>query len=403
MKRLLFIMDTFPLGGISKSLLALFNEIGNEYEIDFLLMKKEGLFVPLIPNSVNVLTDVIEPEFRNPHPRNVLKYFKSMKFKRWLSWCNFSLRCTLAKLTGGLGKMVCTMDEYIGKHSCAISKHYDVAIAYQGGRCIYYLVENVDADVKIGYVHSNYSINKTDFMLKPSDSKYYPMLDSIVTISQICLSSLRTEFPKLEKRCHVVENICSPKMINLMAGEGETYSDGFNGIRLSSMGRFDIQVKGIDIAIEACKILKSKGITFRWYWLGDGNQRKKVENLVREFGVQNEFILLGAKINPYRYIKDSDIYVHPSRIEGKSVALDEVKALAKPIIVTKFDSVYDQFSDKQNALICDINAAAVANSIVDIIENKKLAKNLVDNLRHEKVGNEDQIEVFKSLLNKRSV
>lgn len=403
MKCLLFIMDTFPLGGISKSLLALFNEIENEYEIDFLLMKKEGLFVPLIPKSVNVLTDVLEPEFRNPHPRKIFKCFKSLTFKRWLSWCGFSMCCTISKLTGGLGKMVCTMDEYIGKHSHSINKHYDAAIAYQGGRCIYYLVENVDADVKIGYVHSNYSINETDYMLKPSDCKYYPKLDAIVTISQVCLLSLRKEFPKLKEQCHVVENICSPNMIHLMADKGETYRDDFNGIRLSSMGRFDIQVKGIDIAIEACKILKSKGISFKWYWLGDGNQRKKVEDLVREFGVQDVFILLGAKVNPYHYIKDSDIYVQPSRIEGKSVALDEVKALAKPIVVTKFDSVYDQFTDKRNALICEINAAAVANSIIDIIENEILAKSLVENLQHEEVGNENQIEVFKSLLSKKRI
>ena len=39
-------MDTFPLGGITKSLLALFSQIEGDYNIDFLLMRKEGLFVP---------------------------------------------------------------------------------------------------------------------------------------------------------------------------------------------------------------------------------------------------------------------------------------------------------------------------------------------------------------------
>ena len=50
-KKLLFIMDTFPLGGISKSLLALLNELDcSKYEIDMLLMRQEGIFVPMIPS-----------------------------------------------------------------------------------------------------------------------------------------------------------------------------------------------------------------------------------------------------------------------------------------------------------------------------------------------------------------
>lgn len=403
MKKLLFIMDTFPLGGISKSLLALFNEIEGQYDIDFLLMQKEGLFVPLIPKSINILPCVLEPEFRNPHPKNIICNFGTMKFSRWLLWLEYSMRCTLSKLTGGLKKMVCTMDEFIGKHSRPLGHHYDAAIAYQGGRCIYYLVENVYADIKIGYVHSNYSVNQTDYMLKPSDIKYFPQLDYIVTISQICLKSLYNEFPTIKDRCLMIENICSPKMIKAMAQKGDTYEDKYSGVRLVSMGRFDIHIKGMDIAIKACRILKSAGINFHWYWLGEGEQRNQLESMIREAGVQDVFILLGAKTNPYNYIKDADIYIQPSRIEGKSVALDEVKALAKPIVVTNFKSVLDQFTNRQNALICDIDAKSLSDSIIELLNNKELRDSLVNNLKQEKVGNEEQAEIFESLLNNRHI
>ena len=403
MKRLLFIMDTFPLGGISKSLLALFHQIEGQYDIDFLLMRKEGLFVSLIPESVDVITDVLEEEFRDPHPKNIIKNFFAMKFGRWMSWCWYSTRCSLSRVVGGLAKMVCTMDEYIGKHSRPLNKHYDAAIAYQGGRCIYYLVENVDADVKIGYVHSNYSVNKTDYILKPSDSKYFPKLDYLVTISQTCLESLWKEFPILKERCLVIENICSPKMIFSMASQGESYTDCVDGVRLVSMGRFDIHIKGMDLALEACKIMKSEGVAFRWYWLGEGEQRSQLEEMIRKAGVEDVFILLGAKTNPYPYIKDADIYVQPSRIEGKSVALDEVKALARPIVVTNFDSVGDQFTDRQNAIICEINAQSLAKAIMSLIRDDKHRASLVENLQKEKVGNEEQAELFKALLDTKRI
>ena len=398
MKKLLFIMDTFPLGGISKSLLALLHQIEGQYDIDFLLMKKEGIFIPLIPQSVNVISDVLEIEFRNPHPKKVFKNMFTMKFSRWVAWCEFSVRCLWARLIGGLPKMVCTMDEYIGKFSRPLKTHYDAAIAYQGGRCIYYLVENVDADVKIGYVHSNYSVNETDYMLKPSDSKFFPKLDYLVTISQICRESLWNEFPLLKERCWVIENICTPQMIHSMASQGESYADGFEGVRLVSMGRFDIQIKGIDFALEACQIMKSKGVAFKWYWLGEGEQRSQLEEMIRKAELEDVFILLGVKTNPYPYIKDADIYVQPSRIEGKSVALDEVKALAKPIVVTNFSTVYDQFIDGETALVSKMDPLDIVDKIELLIKNESLRHELVENLKKENVGNEEQAEFFKTLL-----
>ena len=403
MKRLLFIMDTFPLGGISKSLLALFHQIEGQYDIDFLLMKKEGLFIPLIPESVNVITDVLEPEFRNPHPKNAITNFQAMKFGKWLSWCKFSIRCSLARMRGRLPMMVCAMDEYIGKHSRPLDRHYDAAIAYQGGRCIYYLVENVDADVKIGYVHNDYNKSECDYMLYPTDSYYYPKLDFVVTISKKCEDSLFQRFPNIKHKIKVIGNICSVKMIRKYSAMTVDYDDSFNGIRLITMGRFDINQKGIDLAIKAAEILKNKGIDFKWYFLGDGDERQVIEQMINEANLLQKFILLGAKTNPYPFIARSDVYIQPSRFEGKSVALDEVKALAKPIVVTNFSTVHDQFTDGVTALICEMTPTDIADKILLLINNKELRDNLSANLRTEKVGNEEQAEIFKALLDTKRI
>lgn len=401
MNKLLFIMDTFPVGGIAKSLLALFNEIEGKYDIDFLIMEQEGLLIPLIPQSINILPEQLERPFRNPHPKNVFKNFKALSFGKWLKWVGYSLSCCFARVTGGLHKHICTMDTYIGKHTKKIEKHYDAAIAYAGGRCIYYLVENVDADVKIGYVHSDYLVNETDFMLYNADKKYYPKLDRIVTISQKCVDSLKQKFPNLANKCCVVENICSVKTIMQLADSGETFNDGFDGFKIASLVRFDIQTKGLDIAVGAAKILKEKGKRFKWYILGDGEQRPALEKLIADNDIKEQFILLGAKVNPYPYVKDANIYAQTSRIEGKSVSLDEAKALAKPIVVTCFPSVYDQFTDNKTALIAKIEAEDVANKILQLMEDENLREQLSKNLREEKVGNEEQAQIFESLLEKR--
>lgn len=188
-------------------------------------------------------------------------------------------------------------------------------------------------------------------------------------------------------------------MIATLAEQGPSYDDAFKGVRIATMGRFDIHIKGMDLAIEACRELKNKGIEFRWYWLGEGEQRSALEDMIKTAGVQDVFILLGAKINPYPYIKDADIYVQPSRIEGKSVALDEVKALHRPIVVTEFGSVYDQFTDERNALIAKMEPEAIANKIERLIKELETRQRLNTNLQNEKVGNEEQALFFESILN----
>ena len=114
-KSLLFVMDTFPLGGIAKSLLALFSELGNKYEIDFLLMKQEGMFLPLIPANAHLLPEPIGREFRNPHPKYTLHYLFKLSPARFFRWFLFSLKCSLSKSLGGQYKMLQTMECNITK------------------------------------------------------------------------------------------------------------------------------------------------------------------------------------------------------------------------------------------------------------------------------------------------
>ena len=94
--------------------------------------------------------------------------------------------------------------------------------------------------------------------------------------------------------------------------------------------------KGIDLALEAALELVKIGRSFKWYVIGDGGERYDLETKIKEYHLENRFILLGLKANPYPYLKHAFLYVQPSRYEGKSIAIDEAKILAKPIITTNY-------------------------------------------------------------------
>ena len=113
---------------------------------------------------------------------------------------------------------------------------------------------------------------------------------------------------------------------------------------------------------------------FRWYFMGDIRQDSVVfyRNILSEIKkceLEENVCFWGTRINPYPYLKKADLYIHPSRFEGKSIALDEAKIFCKPIVVTCFSTVSDQFEDNWNASVCEMDAESLAAAIEDLAIN----------------------------------
>ncbi|MEH6949607.1 glycosyltransferase, partial [Bacillus sp. JJ634] len=113
---------------------------------------------------------------------------------------------------------------------------------------------------------------------------------------------------------------------------------------------------------------------------------------------EDNFTLMGLKSNPYPYIKQADIYVQPSKFEGKSIAIDEAKILYKPIIVTNFSTAKDQINDKVNGLIVEMDANALVKGIEKLMEDTVLRNQLIQNLKQEKLGTEEEIHKLYKIL-----
>ena len=94
-------------------------------------------------------------------------------------------------------------------------------------------------------------------------------------------------------------------------------------------------------------------------------------------------------------MKNADIIVQTSRFEGKSVVIDEAKILAKPIVVTRYPTVYDQI-DENEGIITELNAQSVADGIESMLINKQ---KYIDWISKRNYGNQDEInkyyEIFK--------
>ena len=143
-----------------------------------------------------------------------------------------------------------------------------------------------------------------------------------------------------------------------------------------------------------------KGIDIKWYIIGYGNQ--KIEQEVRENakreGVSDRVVLLGKKENPYPYIKACDIYVQPSRYEGKSITVREAQILCKPVIVTNYPTASSQIQSGVDGVIVPLEVDACAREMADFIRNKEEQARVVEYLETHDYGNEREIEKIYQLV-----
>ena len=109
------------------------------------------------------------------------------------------------------------------------------------------------------------------------------------------------------------------------------------------------------------KKIKEKHKNVRWYVLGEGPERKRLEHLIDSLGLQEDFILSGSVENPYPYYKSADIYVHATGFEGKSIAIQEAQTLGLPIIAS--ESNREQIENGVDGILCRLEPEAVSEAV----------------------------------------
>lgn len=393
-KNILFIIPDLSSGGGEKSLINLLTQVDfKKVNVDLFILKHNGMFMKLIPKEVNLLEVTENLQIFNMNLKNSILNFLS-RGEFGLAY-NRLMFCIINRINKNVSIAEQCSWKYLRKVIGSIDKKYDVAIGYLEKTPNYICIDCIEADKKIGWVHTDYNKIEAD---KEFDKKYFDKFNYIVTVSEECKNSLISNFKDKERKIRIIENIVSPIIIKRMAKESTDIiiKEGENII--VSVGRLSYE-KGFDIAINACKKLVNEDINVKWYLIGEGSERVKLEKLINENKLENNFILLGEKKNPYKYIKLADVYVQPSRFEGKSIAIDEAKILAIPIVITNFSTANDQINNNINGLVVQMNSQGVANGIIRIVNNEKLKLRLRNNLKAEKLGTESEIKKFYELIN----
>lgn len=396
MKKKIFIFShAMEIGGAERALLGLLNSIDySKYEVDLFLLKHSGELMPLIPKQVNLLPEISQ---YSAIMKPMVLALKEGQIKVVLGRLCGKLKAKLYDIKHTLNRSAVAI-EYSHKHTVKYlprvnNGHYDIAISFLTPH--YIVSEKVNADKKIAWIHTDYSTIELDVK---SELAMWSKFDNIVSISDDVTRAFLSTFPSLENKIVKIENILSKDFIEEQADlfnvENEMTDDS---VKLLSIGRF-CEAKNFDNVPEIASIIKSKGVDFKWYIIGYGADENLIKSKIAQYNMEDTVIILGKKENPYPYIKACDIYVQPSRYEGKCVAVREAQILNKPVIITNYTSSKSQLQDGFDGVIVPMDNQACANGIVKVIDDKDLQNQLIENTKKTDYTNSKEIEKLYKLI-----
>ncbi|HAT4249000.1 TPA: glycosyltransferase [Clostridium perfringens] len=367
MKSILFMLINMNIGGTEKALINMLHELQKEkYKVTVLLLEKYGGFLNQIP-------DWVEVKYLDEY-KNLKKYIneppiKSVKEllikKEYINAFNFFLSYCISKLKDDISYYY----KYLLKDVSDLEE-YDIAVAYAGPMdfITYFIANKIRAKKRVQWIH--FDISKIGFNKRFAENMY-SKFDKIFVVSEEGKNKLNLLIPSLSGKTEVFFNIISSTFIKNMAENEEGFNDNYNGIRILTVGRLSRE-KGQDITISVLEKLIKQGYEVRWYCIGEGNMRKELEDMIKNKNLQDNYILLGSKRNPYPFMKECDIYVQSSRHEGYCITLAEARCFNNPIITTNFIGANEQIIHEKNGLICECNENEIYKAIKKIIGDKEV-------------------------------
>ena len=394
MKKILFMCINMNIGGTEKALLTMLNEMDkSKYEITLLMLEEYGGFLNQIPDGIKVMylkEYKALKKFINDPPQLLVK--ELIKNRKVIGGLSLLVIYIISKLM----KDISIYYKYILRNVDTLNEEYDIAIAYAGPMDFisYFVINKIKSKKRVQWIH--FDITKIGFNINFA-KRIYDKFDKVFVVSNEGKDKLINFLPSLKDKTEVFFNIISCKMIEKMSYEGEGFSDDFDGTRILTVGRLSKE-KGQDLIIPVLKKLKENGYKVRWYCIGDGPAKKEYEKLVDKLNIKDDFIFLGSKLNPYTYMKECNIYVQPSKHEGYCITLGEARCFNNPIVTTNFTGANEQIVNENTGLVCEINEEEIYKAIKKLLDDKKLYKNIKDNLNNEIVDSTKEIRKLESIL-----
>lgn len=376
--KILFVTQDLAVGGGTSSLSALYQYIKNKYEIDVILLAREG-------------EAKVSYEERIKRPC----LFTDLYYRNY-GWTHGFLRfkCAAVKI---ICRFLCRFHIDIDKFQVRLNKNllhgYDNVISFGEGVATLF-TQHIDARRKVAWIHNEVSKN-------PYDENFYSLykkFDTIVTVSETIAAEVAKIYPTLADRIIGIHNIIDRERIQSLSKEAisEKFDRGI--INIISLGRLSVVKRFPEIPRIAANLIKD-GLDFKWRIYGpytdDGELEKLLANIDKN-DVANCVEYCGNRVNPYPYLASSDLLVILSSSEACPMVITEARALNVPVISTDYTTAHEFIDNGVDGVIVPIES--IEDAINKLILNKDFRSSLLVNSAKRTNTNLTIIERFDSIL-----
>ena len=383
------------LGGVERSLLGLLDAIDyDRYDVDLFLMRHSGELMPYLNPKAKLLPEI-------PQYASLAVPMASLVKSGQLGVLCGRLRGKLAAARYDRGhpseKPSVTALTYSHKFTLSSMPHisdktYDLAISFLTPH--YFARERVKAKKYAAWIHTDYTALTFD---RPSELAMWEGYDAICGVSEQASDAFQEVFPELSERVRTVENTLPQGLIESQAAEMQSDISAADSISLLSVGRF-CEAKNFDNVPDICRRLVETGLNVKWYLIGYGGDEGLIRQKIAIAGMRERVIILGKKNNPYPYMRACDLYVQPSRYEGKAVTVREAQLLGKPIVITNYATSGSQLEDGVDGVIVPMDNAGCAAGIAALLRDPARMQQLSENCEKRDYTNSAEVEKVYALM-----
>ena len=392
---ILIFSQAMELGGVERSLLGLLDSIDyDRYDVDLFLMRHSGELMTHLNQKVNLLPEIPQYASLAVPMTSLLKKgqigvlcgrLKGKLAARRFDKQHPGEKPSIAALTYSHKYTLKTMPQIT-------NKTYDLAISFLTPH--YYVRERAKARKYAAWIHTDYTALSFD---RRAELEMWSGYDTICGVSEQVSRGFQTSFPELAGKVRTIENILSKSLIDAQARETQTKMKSDCALSLLSVGRF-CDAKNFDNVPDICRRLVENGLDVKWYLIGYGGDEPLIRQMILKAGVQERVIILGKKDNPYPYMRECDLYVQPSRYEGKAVTVREAQMLGKPVVITNYATSGSQLEDGVDGVIVPMDNAGCAAGIAALLRDPARMRQLSENCAKRDYTNSAEIEKIYALM-----
>lgn len=382
-KNILFVVDNLVMGGITKVITNLLVNLNPEkYNIDLLVLHYYEDMNVKIPEYVNIIegnkffSSVDVSIKRIMKEKNVSEFFKKLSL-------------VISLKSGRIRNKILEARKNI------LTKKYDTEIAFSDGFS-HIFVANGDTPNKIAWMH-------TDISVQNDSKRYYNLVkESLKKMNMsVCVSDRVREVYKAyydldDDKIQTIHNIIDVDEIKNKGNEKINIQFSKDVINLISVGRLESQ-KNYERFINVHKKLIDDGYKINSYLIGDGLEKEKLENAIKELKIEDTFFMLGRKDNPFPYVKKADLFILSSILEGLPTVLYESIILGVPCVSTEVAGAREILKG-QYGLITENDDEALYCGIKKVLDDKKLLDTYKSEVSMYKSENSDIIRKVEKII-----